>query len=65
MYYDSDDSSDCDDGQYETIKNIGGYRFHVDNQGFVEVYTDGACSGNGQDYARAGIGVYWSYNHPL
>ncbi|KAM4528721.1 ribonuclease H1 [Fundulus diaphanus] len=31
----------------------------------VVVYTDGCCSGNGRDRARAGIGVYWGRNHPL
>lgn len=31
----------------------------------VVVYTDGCCSANGQDRARAGIGVYWGRNHPL
>lgn len=31
----------------------------------VVVYTDGCCSANGKKGARAGIGVYWGYNHPL
>ncbi|KAM6915520.1 ribonuclease H1 [Xenentodon cancila] len=31
----------------------------------VVVYTDGCCSANGQNGARAGIGVYWGPNHPL
>lgn len=31
----------------------------------VVVYTDGCCSANGRDGARAGIGVYWGRNHPL
>lgn len=30
----------------------------------VVVYTDGACFGNGQNGACAGIGVYWGENHP-
>ncbi|KAG6455606.1 ribonuclease H1-like [Manduca sexta] len=38
---------------------------HVDNDGFVDVYTDGACSSNGRSEARAGYGVYWGDNHPL
>lgn len=29
------------------------------------VYTDGACSGNGRESAKAGIGVYWGPSHPL
>uniref|UniRef100_A0A914W0E4 ribonuclease H n=1 Tax=Plectus sambesii TaxID=2011161 RepID=A0A914W0E4_9BILA len=28
------------------------------------VYTDGACSNNGYDGAKAGYGVYWGPNHP-
>ncbi|XP_028858698.1 ribonuclease H1 [Denticeps clupeoides] len=31
----------------------------------VVVYTDGCCSGNGKNGARAGIGVYWGPHHPL
>lgn len=31
----------------------------------VVVYTDGACSKNGFAGAKAGIGVWWSENHPL
>ncbi|XP_038209385.1 ribonuclease H1 [Zerene cesonia] len=39
--------------------------FKVDDQGFVQVYTDGACSANGRKGARAGLGVYWGDGHPL
>ncbi|KAG7217879.1 hypothetical protein INR49_020810 [Caranx melampygus] len=31
----------------------------------VVVYTDGCCTSNGKNKARAGIGVYWGANHPL
>ena len=31
----------------------------------VVVYTDGACSYNGREGARAGIGVYWGDKHPF
>ncbi|KAK7132971.1 hypothetical protein R3I94_015005 [Phoxinus phoxinus] len=31
----------------------------------VVVYTDGCCSANGRQGARAGIGVYWGRDHPL
>ena len=27
---------------------------------FLKVYTDGACTKNGQQGAKAGIGVFWS-----
>lgn len=39
--------------------------FIEDSDGFVEVYTDGACSGNGRQGARAGLGVYWGDGHFL
>lgn len=31
----------------------------------VCVYTDGACSGNGQANSAAGIGIFWGPFHPL
>jgi len=34
--------------------------FSVNNHGFYEVYTDGACTKNGRSGARAGLGVFWS-----
>jgi len=46
----------------ETKKNAQG--LEVDGEGFVVVFTDGACGMNGQHGARAGIGVYWSEDHP-
>lgn len=35
------------------------YGFIVDHDGFVVVYTDGACPGNGTVHARGGIGVWF------
>ncbi|XP_061478834.1 ribonuclease H1 isoform X2 [Rhineura floridana] len=32
---------------------------------YAVVYTDGCCSSNGRNNARAGTGVYWGPNHPL
>ncbi|XP_015678779.2 ribonuclease H1 [Protobothrops mucrosquamatus] len=32
---------------------------------YVTVYTDGCCSSNGREAARAGTGVYWGPDHPL
>ncbi|XP_043926370.1 ribonuclease H1 [Protopterus annectens] len=29
------------------------------------VYTDGCCTSNGREKARAGVGVYWGPDHPL
>ncbi|XP_068968714.1 ribonuclease H1 [Bombus flavifrons] len=37
----------------------------VDDNGFVNVYTDGACTANGRKNAKAGIGVWFGDNHPL
>ena len=39
--------------------------FKVDEEGFVVVYTDGACSGNGQIGAKAGFGVWFGDGHDL
>lgn len=39
--------------------------FKVDEDGFVVVYTDGACSGNGQTGAKAGFGVWFGEGHDL
>lgn len=39
--------------------------FIVDEDGYVNVFTDGACSSNGHKNARAGIGVWFRDNHPL
>lgn len=43
----------------------GGNSFERDRDGYYQVYTDGACLGNGRDGARAGIGVYWGPGNPL
>uniref|UniRef100_U3FBI5 Ribonuclease H1 n=1 Tax=Micrurus fulvius TaxID=8637 RepID=U3FBI5_MICFL len=32
---------------------------------YIVVYTDGCCSCNGRQEARAGTGVYWGPGHPL
>lgn len=39
--------------------------FIVDKDGYVNVFTDGACSSNGHKNARAGIGVWFQNDHPL
>ena len=39
--------------------------FEVDQNGYVHVYTDGACENNGRAGAKAGIGVWFADNHPL
>ncbi|XP_043258214.1 ribonuclease H1 isoform X2 [Colletes gigas] len=37
----------------------------MDDNGYVNVYTDGACSSNGRRNARAGIGVWFGDGHPM
>lgn len=39
--------------------------FETDENGFVQVYTDGACSDNGRLSARAGLGIYWGDGNAL
>lgn len=39
--------------------------FITDKDGYVNVYTDGACSSNGFQGAKAGVGVWFGDNHPL
>ena len=40
-------------------------KFHVNDEGFLVVYTDGACENNGKVGAKAGIGVYFGPSHPM
>ncbi|EDS37238.1 ribonuclease H1 [Culex quinquefasciatus] len=37
------------------LENYGTYNFHQDEDGFVYVYTDGSCEGNGTAAGRAGM----------
>ena len=41
------------------------FNFVFDDNGYVVVYTDGACSNNGRPNAKAGLGVWFDENHPL
>lgn len=41
------------------------HEFTVDDNDYVEVYTDGSCINNGTKKARAGLGVYFGEDHPL
>lgn len=45
-----------------TLKNL---EFSINKDGFILVYTDGSCRGNGKSSAVAGYGVYFDDNHPL
>ncbi|RXG67085.1 hypothetical protein Avbf_12445 [Armadillidium vulgare] len=40
-------------------------KFLVDSDGFLVVYTDGACGFNGKHGAKAGCGVYFGEDHPM
>lgn len=39
--------------------------FILTEDGYVVVYTDGACSNNGKYGAKGGIGVWFNSNHIL
>ena len=41
------------------------HAFRIDDDGFTEVFTDGACLHNGLADAKAGVGVWWGHRHPL
>lgn len=47
------------------MKPFGKYSFLVDVDGYVSVYTDGSCEGNGKSNAVAGLGVYFAEGHAL
>ncbi|XP_034111275.1 ribonuclease H1 [Drosophila albomicans] len=47
------------------LKQFGAFEFTIDSEGFVIVYTDGSCLGNGRADACAGFGVYFGDDHPL
>lgn len=40
-------------------------KFTLDSDGFLVVYTDGACGCNGRHGAKAGVGVYFGDDHPM
>ena len=46
-------------------KDVDKSKFKVDSDDFLIVYTDGACSMNGKHGAKAGMGVFFSHDHPL
>lgn len=48
-----------------TEKLYNGIKFQEDSKGYVHVYTDGSCEGNGKSTAVAGLGVYFGENHAL
>lgn len=47
------------------MRRHGKYDFMEDADGYVQVYTDGSCEGNGTSRAIAGLGVYFSEGHVL
>lgn len=47
------------------LKQIGAFEFTLNAEGYVIVYTDGSCLGNGRKDACAGFGVYFGDNHQL
>lgn len=47
------------------MRKHGQHDFLEDADGFVHVYTDGSCEGNGTSRAIAGLGVYFAEGHVL
>ncbi|XP_062551940.1 ribonuclease H1 [Armigeres subalbatus] len=47
------------------LEKYGNYSFLQDEDGYVHVYTDGSCEGNGTAAACAGLGVYFGEGHAL
>lgn len=47
------------------MTRYGKHDFMEDRDGYVHVYTDGACENNGKPTAVAGLGVYFGEGHAL
>lgn len=47
----------------ERVSSKNSEYFTVDRDGYIIVYTDGACPRNGQQGAKGGIGVWFSEDH--
>jgi hypothetical protein len=50
-------------GKYENRRYDYENGLTVDRHGYVIVYTDGSCPGNGQYGAKGGIGVWFGHDH--
>lgn len=59
----SDDENDDVDSPFNNAKRLKS-SFEEDN-GYVTIFTDGACENNGKSNAKAGIGVWFGDNHQL
>ncbi len=47
------------------LTKYGKHSFMEDEEGYVHVFTDGSCEGNGTNKAVAGLGVYFGESHAL
>lgn len=47
------------------LSKYGEHSFLEDDDGYVHVFTDGSCEGNGTAKAVAGLGVYFGEGHAL
>jgi len=61
----SNKSSKHEDGHISFNSGADLSNFSVDEDGFVIVYTDGACQANGKFGAKAGVGIWFGENHDL
>ncbi|XP_046751821.1 ribonuclease H [Diprion similis] len=62
---DTESAQDSDEDSRSSENSGTEKKFDIDTEGYVNVYTDGACSGNGTAKAVAGIGVWFGDEHPL
>ena len=54
---------DLDPPPNDEVAALRSKGFVVGGDGVVQVFTDGACSGNGYKAARAGVGVFFNHGH--
>ncbi|KAK7070600.1 Ribonuclease H1 [Halocaridina rubra] len=60
-----DEAGDEETAKKKKITTDEKTKFSTDGDGFLVVYTDGACEMNGKHGARAGVGVYFGKDHPM
>lgn len=61
----ADDFQDGPRGSEKRQRHVDDLGFTINEDGYTEVYTDGACPNNGRDGAKAGVGVWWGDLHEM
>ncbi|XP_043465907.1 ribonuclease H1-like [Leptopilina heterotoma] len=62
-YYGSSKYSSSEEGEYQL--ELIEHELERNDEGFVNVYTECVCPGDGTEYAKAAIGVWFMDNHEL